>query len=192
MRDPIAASAAYLEAIRQELPEYDRLQDEVVRATEGLSVGRFLDLGVGTGETSRRLLLAHPDARVVAVDSDQKLLQIAGEQLGDAAGLRLGDLFEPLPHGPFDLIVSSLSFHTLRPADRARLFSRAARALRTNGRLVIADAITAGIELQGSPPLDGRAPDRLETLAGRMSEAGFEVRTPWSSAELAVVVGRKR
>lgn len=189
MREPIAASAAYLEVIRRELPEYDALQDAVVRATEGLAVRRILDLGVGTGETSRRLLLAHPEARVVAIDSDEKLLRIAGEQLGERADLRLGDLFEPLPHGPFDLIVSSLSFHTLRPADRSRLFTRAHRALRPQGRIVIADAITPGIERPGSAPLPDRAPDRLETLADRMHEAGFSPRTTWSGSELAVVVG---
>lgn len=189
MRDPIAASAAYLEVIRNELPDYDALQDEVVRATDGLTVSRILDLGVGTGETSRRLLLAHPDAKVVAIDSDEKLLQIAGDQLADRAELRLGDLFEPLPHGPFDLIVSSLSFHTLRPADRSRVFARAARVLRPRGRIVIADAITPGIELAGTPALEARSPDRLETLVDRMREAGFEARTTWSTSELAVVVG---
>jgi tRNA (cmo5U34)-methyltransferase len=191
MREPIDASAAYLEVIRKELPEYDRLQDEVVRATDGLTVRRILDLGVGTGETSRRLLLAHPDATVTAIDSDQDLLQIAREQLGDRAELRLGDLYEPLPHGPFDLIVSALSVHTLRPADRSRLFARAYRVLRQHGRLVVADAITPGIELAGGRALDERSPDRLETLVDRMREAGLDPRTRWSGADLAVVVGHR-
>ncbi|MFT4035059.1 MAG: class I SAM-dependent methyltransferase [Patulibacter sp.] len=187
----MAASAAYLEVIRQELPEYDTLQAQVVQATDGLPVRRILDLGVGTGETSRRLLLAYPAATVVAIDADGELLRIAREQLGERAELRLGDLFEPLPHGPFDLIVSSLSFHTLRPADRSRVIARAQRALRPQGRLVIADAITPGIMLPGTPPLDDREPDRLETLAERMREAGLATRTIWSSAELAVVVGTR-
>lgn len=192
MREPIDASAAYLEVIRKELPEYDALQDEVVRATDGLVVRRILDLGVGTGETSRRLLLAHPEATVTAIDSDPDLLAIARDQLRDRADLRLAELYEPLPHGPFDLIVTALSVHALRPVDRSRLFQRAFRALRNHGRLIVADAITPGIELPGGLPLDGRAPDRLETLVDRIREAGFSTpRTTWSGHELAVVVGER-
>ncbi|MBO9534818.1 MAG: class I SAM-dependent methyltransferase [Solirubrobacteraceae bacterium] len=191
MREPSQASAAYLEVIRRELPEYDRLQDEVVHATDGLAVARILDLGTGTGETSRRLLLAHPEASVIAIDPDAELLQIARDQLGDHADFRLGDLYEPLPHGPFDLIVSALSVHTMRPIDRSQFFSRAHRALRSGGRLVIGDAVTPGIELPGSPPLQDRAPDRLETLVERISQAGFTPKTTWSGADLAVVVGQK-
>jgi tRNA (cmo5U34)-methyltransferase len=192
MREPVDASAAYLEVIRKELPEYDRLQDEVVRATDGLAVRRILDVGVGTGETSRRLLLAHPEATVTAIDSDPDLLAIAREQLGDRAELRLAELFEPLPHGPFDLIVTALSVHALRPVDRSRLYQRAYRSLRSHGRLVVADAITPGIELPGGLPLDPRAPDRLETLVERIREAGFTTpRTTWSGSELAVVVGER-
>jgi tRNA (cmo5U34)-methyltransferase len=192
MREPVEASAAYLEVIRKELPEYDRLQDEVIRATDGLAVRRILDLGVGTGETSRRLLAAYPQATVTAVDSDAELLQVAREQLGERAELRLGELYEPLPHGPFDLIVTALSVHALRPDDRSRLFARAHRVLRGHGRLIVADAITPGIELPGGSPLDQRAPDRLETLVERVRAAGFSTpRTTWSGAELAVVVGER-
>lgn len=191
MREPSQASAAYLEVIRRELPEYDRLQDEVVRAADGLVVQRILDLGTGTGETSRRLLLAYPDANVIAIDPNEELLQIARDQLGDHADFRLGDLYEPLPHGPFDLIVSALSVHTMRPIDRSQFFSRAHRALRPQGRLVIGDAVTPGIELPGGSPLDDRAPDRLETLVDRISQAGFTPRTTWSGVDLAVVVGQK-
>lgn len=192
MRDPSEASAAFLRAMRRELPEYDRLQDEVTRATEGLQVRRILDLGVGTGETSRRLLERYPDATVTAVDADPEMLQVAREQLGDRADLRLAELYEPLPHGPFDLVVSALSIHRLRPIDRSRLFARAHRVMRGHARIVIADAITPGIELAGAAPLDDRAPDRLETLVGRIRDAGFDTpRTTWSAAELAVVVGER-
>lgn len=192
MRESANAATAYLQVVRQEMPDYDRLQDEVVRAADGLVVRRILDLGTGTGETSRRLLQVHPEAEVVAVDPDEGMLQIAREQLGDRADLRLADLYEPLPHGPFDLIVAALSLHGLRHADRDRLFSRAHRALRAHGRIVIAGAITPGIELAGAVPLDQRAPDRLETLVDRIRRAGFDTpRTTWSTQDLAVVVGER-
>ena len=51
---------------------YDQAQQELVRASEDLEVLRMLDLGVGTGETSRRCLEAHPAARAVCLDESEE------------------------------------------------------------------------------------------------------------------------
>jgi hypothetical protein len=48
--------ATYLGTIRAEVPAYDELQDAVAEATAGIQAERVLELGVGTGETSRRVL----------------------------------------------------------------------------------------------------------------------------------------
>jgi hypothetical protein len=61
------APARYLDLMRAALPLYDRLQEELVIVCADRAVGRFLDLGVGTGETARRCLEAHPAAVAVAV-----------------------------------------------------------------------------------------------------------------------------
>ena len=58
----------YLALIRAEVPDYDRVQDEVAAATEGVAARAVLELGVGTGETARRVLARHPGARLVGVD----------------------------------------------------------------------------------------------------------------------------
>ena len=51
----------YLEAIRAEVPRYDELQDEAVEAIP-FPPARVLELGIGTGETTRRLLERYPGA----------------------------------------------------------------------------------------------------------------------------------
>jgi hypothetical protein len=43
--------ASYLAEIRAEVPDYDRVQDEVAAAARGAAARRVLDLGAGTGET---------------------------------------------------------------------------------------------------------------------------------------------
>jgi tRNA (cmo5U34)-methyltransferase len=79
------APARYLQLIRKDVPLYDRVQEEVVRASADLSVLRMLDLGVGTGETSRRCLEAHAAARAVGLDASRDMLDAAAGVL--ASGL---------------------------------------------------------------------------------------------------------
>jgi tRNA (cmo5U34)-methyltransferase len=107
------APERYLELMRDGIPLYDRLEDEVVRACTGLRVSRLLDLGVGTGETSRRCLEAHPGAHVIGIDASAEMLAVAAEVLGERAELRVQRLEDPLPGGPFELVVSALAVHHL-------------------------------------------------------------------------------
>lgn len=191
MDERLQAAADFLAALRDGIPHYDDLQDGLVQATAGRQVRTVLDLGAGTGETSRRLLAAHPRATVVAVDPSEEALRTAAAVLGDRAQLRLAELFEPLPHGPFDVIASALALHTLRPADRTRLLTRARRALAPGGLIVIGDAITPGIELPGQE-IDPRQPDRLETLVNRFAAANLAARVIWSAEDLAVIAAVAR
>jgi trans-aconitate methyltransferase len=69
--------ASYLETIRAEVPTYDELQDAVGKATAGIHVERVLELGVGTGETSRRVLDVHPEAKLVGIDESAEMLAAA-------------------------------------------------------------------------------------------------------------------
>ena len=52
--------ATYLELMHAEVPRYAKLQEQAARATEGVAVRTILELGVGTGETARRVLERHP------------------------------------------------------------------------------------------------------------------------------------
>ena len=45
----------YLREIRIEFPRFDEFQDTVAEATRGVEADAVLELGVGTGETSRRV-----------------------------------------------------------------------------------------------------------------------------------------
>ena len=86
---PLGPGRPTSKMVRAEVPDYDRVQDEVARATEGVDARRVLELGTGTGVTSRRVLERHPHAQLTGVDSSEHMLAAA-----DLPGRR------PAPAGP--------------------------------------------------------------------------------------------
>ena len=58
----------YLASMLEEIPNYERLEDETARATAGIEAREILELGTGTGETARRVLALHPQARLTGID----------------------------------------------------------------------------------------------------------------------------
>lgn len=175
--------------MRQALPSYDRLQEEVVLASADLQVSRMMDLGAGTGETSRRCLEMHPGVRIVAVDASEVMLQIAGDVLGSAAELRQGRLEDPLPAGPFDLVVSALAVHHLDGRGKADLFARIAERLRPEGRFVMGDVVLSDAPVAHPAPLDPTVdfPDRLDDILDWLLHAGLQPTVRWADGDLVVI-----
>ncbi|CAJ65443.1 MULTISPECIES: class I SAM-dependent methyltransferase [Frankia] len=178
----------YRAMVVAEVPHYERLQDEVAAATAGRRVTRLLDLGVGTGETSGRVLRVHPDAALVALDESPAMLDAARTRL-PPADLRVGRLEEPLPAGPFDLVISALAVHHLDGPGKADLFRRVAAILPPRGRFVLADVVEPDDPEDAVTPVDGvhdtpsPLPDQLDWLR----EAGFDTAITWQHRDLVVV-----
>ncbi|HEU4945459.1 MAG TPA: class I SAM-dependent methyltransferase [Solirubrobacterales bacterium] len=99
----------YLERIRTQIPRYDELQEEAIAAIPS-PPERVLELGMGTGETTRRLIEAHPDAWVVGLDSSPDMVFRARQSYDDVQLARMED---PLPDGPWDLVIAVLSLNQL-------------------------------------------------------------------------------
>lgn len=179
----------YLTAIRAALPLYDELQDQVVRAATGVAVGRMLDLGVGTGETSGRCLEVHPGATVLGLDASEDMLALARLVLGARIDLRLGRLQDSLPEGPFDVVVSALAVHHLDGSGKADLFRRIGERLAPGGRLVIADVVLPDSEPGPATPIDPAVdkPDLLDDQLTWLRESGFAARVRWKRNDLAVI-----
>jgi tRNA (cmo5U34)-methyltransferase len=144
----------YRALMREEVPDYDRLQDELVAATQGVDARSILDLGTGTGETAGRVLAAHPRARLMGIDSSEPMLDVARRSLDRArVTLQLGRLEDPLPSGPFDLCVSALAVHHLDRPGKADLFSRLGAVLSPGGRFVLADVVVPDDPAEAVTPL---------------------------------------
>jgi ubiquinone/menaquinone biosynthesis C-methylase UbiE/DNA-binding transcriptional ArsR family regulator len=98
------------------------------------------DLGAGDGSFS--LLLAQHAVRVIAVDSSEKMLDVAREQAArngiTNADFRLGDMEElPIDDASVDIVFFSQSLHHAAHPERA--VREAGRILRAAGRIVILD-----------------------------------------------------
>lgn len=176
----------YLELMHEEVPRYEELQEETARATEGCPAQRILELGIGTGETARRVLARHPGATLVGIDASADML---AEAALPGAELRVGRLEDPLPDGPFDLVVSCLVVHHLNAEGKRDLFGRVAAALLRGGRFVLADVIVpedpADVVTPCTPGFD--LPDRLDDQLRWLGEAGFEAEPAWVHGDLAVI-----
>jgi tRNA (cmo5U34)-methyltransferase len=95
----------YLERIRSQIPRYDELQEQAIAAIP-FAPERVLELGMGTGETTRRLIEAYPDAWVIGLDASADMVFRARQSYDDVQLARIED---PLPDGPWDLVISVLS-----------------------------------------------------------------------------------
>lgn len=170
--------------------------------------GTVADVGCGTGTFAIALAAARPDARIIGIDGDPEILELARRKAGaDRVDWRRG-LAHELPadavsrHG----VVMSLLLHHLGPTGKRDALAEARRVLTASGSLHIADwgrphgpvMRAAFLVLQS---LDGFENTR-DHAAGRLPvflrDAGFHdpetrarLRTAWGSLEIlrAAVAG---
>jgi len=165
---------SYLEEIRAEIPRYDELQKAAVEAIP-FAPDRVLELGMGTGETTRHLLEAYPDAWVVGLDSSGEMVFQLRQEYDDVQLARMED---PLPDGPWDLVISVLSVHHLTDDQKHMLFRRVREQSRS---LVIGDVVKSEPQVTPIEP-EFDFPDTAEELA---EWCGGEI--TWTADDLAVV-----
>jgi len=164
----------YLEMIRSEVPRYDELQEQAIAAVP-FPPERVLELGMGTGETTRRLIEAYPDSWVIGLDASPDMVFRAREAYDDVQLARIED---PLPDGPWDLVIGVLSIHHLTSDQKKNLF----RQVRTQARaFVIGDVVEAEPQVT---PIDPEY-DFPEAASDLADWCGGEV--VWEADDLAVI-----
>ena len=164
----------YLDEIRAQIPRYDELQKAAVEAIP-FPPARVLELGMGTGETTRHLLEAHPDAWVVGLDASAEMVFHLREEYDDVQLARMED---PLPDGPWDLVISVLSVHHLTDDQKHLLFRRVSEHSKA---LVIGDVVKADPQVTPiDPSIDfiDSADELAEWCDGEVT---------WRADDLAVV-----
>jgi SAM-dependent methyltransferase len=169
-----------------------RAHHEHLRVAYGISPGNeVLDIGCGTGLTTREAARAAAPGRVVAVDVSERMLerarQVTAAERLDNVRYELGDAqvhrFDP---AGFDVAISR--FGTMFFSDPGAAFANIAAALRPEARLVLlvwqrlehnewARAIDAALGDAAQPPPRDADPFSLgdaEATARILSGAGFE------------------
>jgi tRNA (cmo5U34)-methyltransferase len=130
---------------------------------------------MGTGETTRRLIEAYPDCWVIGLDSSPDMVFRARENYDDVQLARIED---PLPEGPWDLVIGVLSIHHLTGDLKKNLF----RQVRAQARsFVVGDIVKADVQIAPVDP----SYDFPETAADLAEWVGGEV--AWEADDLAVV-----
>jgi tRNA (cmo5U34)-methyltransferase len=164
----------YLEQIRAALPGYDELQRRAIEAIP-FDPRRVLELGIGTGETTRRLLARFPHAQVTGIDASAEMVSRARKRGVEA---RMARMDEALPKGPWDLVIGVLSVHHLTDEQKRALFVRVRKQSRS---LVLGDQVRA--EQHALPPEAGI--DFLEDAGDLAEWCGGEI--IWCRGDLAVI-----
>ena len=167
----------YLEMIRAEVPRYEELQAAAIDAIP-FEPARVLELGFGTAETTERLWERYPSARITGLDSSPDMVFKARE-LGWEE-MRLGRIEDPLPDGPWDLVIAVLTVHHLDEAGKRDLFRRVREQSRS---LVIGDVVEVD-PARRVAPLDPEF-DFPSPAADQAEWCGGEV--VWEADDLAVI-----
>jgi SAM-dependent methyltransferase len=169
-----------------------RAHHEHLRAAYGISAGEeVLDIGCGTGLTTREAARAAAPGRVVGVDVSARMLerarQLTAVERIDNVRYELGDAqVHRFERAGFDVAISR--FGTMFFCDPAAAFANIAAGLRPRARLVLlvwqrhehnewARAIDAALGDAARPPQPGADPFSLgdaEATAGLLEGAGFE------------------
>jgi SAM-dependent methyltransferase len=197
--------AERLEAYRAELDALDfydvelRAHNERLRAATGVGVGeRVLDVGCGTGQTTRDAAGAAAPGLVLGIDVNQRMVERARQLaagLENVTFLRGDAQVHPFDPAHYDVAISR--FGVMFFSDPVAAFTNIGRALRPGGRLVALvwqrsadnEWASAVDDALGGQPAAGLSPDPFslgdpEVTARVLGDAGFdgirfdEVRAP--------------
>lgn len=163
--------------IRAEVPRFDELQEQTIDAIP-FAPGRVLELGFGTAETTRRIWERYPETRITGIDSSPEMV-FKARRLGWEE-MRLGRIEDPLPDGPWDVVISVLTIHHLNADGKLDLFRRVREQSRA---LVFGDVVDVAPHERVTPIEPGFD---LPSPADEQAEwCGGEV--VWRADDLAVI-----
>lgn len=135
-------TALYDPILRLTLRESE-FKSYLVKAAQVQPGERVLDLGCGTATLTILVKQTQPDAEVVGIDGDEKVLTLARQkasQSGMIVALDQGMVHNlPYPDNSFDHVFSSLLFHHLSRENKLRALREVFRVLRPDGQLHVAD-----------------------------------------------------
>ena len=151
--------------VERRMPLVLPMLDELVAALPPLEPGTSVcDLACGTGNAAFTVLMAYPDVHLTLLDADADLLAIAQEKLAefepsmDVLQAAVGSDGEPLPGGPYGVVVATLALHAIvgheaegaEAESRYELLFRSIReGLEPGGHLLVGDHVgTLGLYRQ--------------------------------------------
>ena len=177
--------------MREEVPDYERLQDETAAAT-GTDAGCLLELGTGTGETARRVLASNPAATLLGLDGADVTMQ-ARVAWNMSTPCRTTQRPATGRSVRRRLLSVSRSTTSTGPARQACFGVSRPRSRQADG-LCSGDVVVPEDPADVVTPIDGDY-DTPSTVAEQLqwlTAAGLQPRLAWAHRDLAVLVGTAR
>ena len=119
-----------------------RSMAHVVTKQLGVTGGKALDVGTGSGLLAIELARRLPDLEVIGLDLGEAMLTLAwenaeGSGVSDRVSFERGDAEDmPFDDNAFDLVVSNATLHLVK--DPVKMFDEIHRVLKANGKFFIA------------------------------------------------------
>ncbi len=160
-------------------PETEVVVERSLALIAGLTEPHVLDVGTGSGAIALAIADERPDARVTGIDASAGALAVARENAfrsGFAVELVEWDLFDGLPVGPWDLVVSNPPY--VRP-DEIELLGPEVRDWEPRRALVgegVTEAVAqaaAGVLRTGGALVLEVADGDADRVAGLLRELGY-------------------
>lgn len=205
----------YDKSIATLIPHYSELLDAAAEAVDivARNAPAVVDLGTGSGTLAHRILKVRPKARMIGIDQDPSMLELASKRLrGNIQTIE--ENFEAIHIPRCDVVTASFALHHVATGRRkSALYKRCFTSLRPGGMLVSADCYLAGSarvrQRHRETWLDHlrrnytsrKAEKFLRTWAKEdvyftldreielLKEAGFSVEVTWRKDSFAVLVG---
>ena len=180
-------------------PETEVVVERCLELIDGLDRPRVLDVGTGSGAIALAIAGEHAGAKVAGIDASAGALEVAGAnrlRTGLDIDLRMWDLFDGLPEGPWDLVVSNPPYVLPEEVDSLDSEVREWEPREALVGIGATDAVARGavdvLAAGGALVLEVAEGDG-ERVSGLLDELGYEgIRiTPDLSGRDRVVEGRR-
>ncbi|MFA6424163.1 MAG: class I SAM-dependent methyltransferase [Candidatus Magasanikbacteria bacterium] len=103
---------------------------------------KMLDLGVGTGLTSKLIKDVLPNSKLTVVDFSRQMINSAKKKLGKNVKYVYGDYSKIKFDIKYDLIVSVIGIHHQNTAGKKKLFKKIYSLLKSGGVFIFGDLVT--------------------------------------------------
>ncbi len=132
--------------IKKAVPKYQEMIEIIVSLLpfKKKTKIKILDLGIGTGNLSLKVLQQFPKAEISGIDKNEKMLKIASKRLKRLSSkieLIKEDFSSFLPKEKYDAIISLLAIHHLTDFQKRKLFKRIYQILKPKGIFINGDFI---------------------------------------------------